>query len=302
MLILPNLLPLFCHVDDFCQSFEPAQKAHQIADGKPRRNRARSLCTSEVITLLIAFHQSGFRTFKTFYTRYVCPYLKTAFPGLVSCHRFIEFIPAALVALFAYLGSLFGRCTSIAFVDSTPLCMCENPRINQHKVFAATAKRGKTSTGWFFGFKLHLVISDTGELLTLTLIPGNTDDRKPVLALLHGTMGKMFGKLIGDKGYISRALTEALAQGGVELITKVRKNMKPRALSDLSEWDKFLLRKRAVIESVIDQLKNISQVEHTRHRAATGFLWNVAASLIAYCHQPKKPSLNLNFGTRINLA
>lgn len=297
MLSLPNLLWLFCHVDDFCQQFERAQKAWQLpADtNKQQRNRARSLSNSETMTILIAFHQSGFRNFKTFYTSYVCQHLKAEFPGLVSYNRFVEFMPAALVPLFAYLRSLFGRCSGISFVDATPLAVCDNHRISQHKVFADVAKRGKTSTGWFFGFKLHLVVSDTGELLNMTLSPGNTDDRKPVPNLLHD----LFGKVFGDKGYLSQALADLLLADGVELITKNRKNMKPKMLPLL---DSLLLRKRAIIESVIDQLKNISQVEHTRHRACTGFLWNLAASLIAYCHQPKKPSLNLKYGPAIVVA
>ena len=171
------------------------------------------------------------------------------------------------------------------FADSTVLAVCKNPRIEQHRVFAGVATRGKTSTGWFFGFKLHLIVNDCGELLNITITAANTDDRKPLPALLVAA----FGKVIADEGYVSKKLSALLLERGVELITKVRKNMKEQ---DLSSADKFLLRKRAIIESVIDQLKNISQVEHTRHRAGTGFLWNVFASLIDYCKQPKKPSLN----------
>lgn len=148
------------------------------------------------------------------------------------------------------------------------------------------AQRGKTSTGWFFGFKLHLVVSDTGALLNFTLTAANTDDRKPVPDLLSD----LFGKVFGDKGYLSKPLQGLLFERGVELITKLRKNMAPRSLP---EADKLLLRKRAIIETIIDQLKNISQVEHSRHRGPCGFLWNLAAGLIAYCHQPTKPSLHL---------
>jgi transposase len=278
------LLALFCSVDDFCQDFLPRLKDCLVPDRK-RRNRARSLSESEIITLLIAFHLSQFRNFKAFYLGFVCPFWSKAFPRLVSYSRFIEYIPSSLVPIFAYLRSLFGRCTGITFADSTALAVCENPRIEQHRVFAGVATRGKTSTGWFFGFKLHLVINDCGELLNITITTANTDDRKPLPDLLK----EMFGKVIADKGYLSKKLSALLSERGVELITKVRSNMKEQ---DLSSADKFLLRKRAIVESVIDQLKNISQVEHTRHRAGSGFMWNVIASLIAYCKQPKKPSLN----------
>lgn len=278
-----SLLTLFCSVDDFCQDFLPRLKACLIPD-KKRRNRARSLSESEIITLLIAFHLSQFRNFKAFYLGFVCSHWRKAFPHLVSYNRFVEYMPSTLVLIYAYLRSLFGKCTGITFADSTALAVCENPRIEQHRVFAGSATRGKTSTGWFFGFKLHLIVNDCGELLNITITAANVNDRQPLPSLLD----EIFGKVIADKGYLSKDLYALLLEQGIELITKVRKNMKEQ---ELSSANKFLLRKRAIIESVIDQLKNISQVEHTRHRAGTGFLWNVFASLIAYCKQPKKPSL-----------
>ena len=140
--------------------------------------------------------------------------------------------------------------------------------------------------GWFYGFKLHLIVNERGELLTFRLTPGNVDDRHPVPRLVR----ELFGKLFGDKGYLSQSLFEMLFESGIELITNVRKNMNNR-LMPLT--DKLLLRKRAIIETINDQLKNISQIEHTRHRSVANFLVNLVAGLIAYCHQPKKPSLNL---------
>ena len=102
---------------------------------------------------------------------------------------------------------------------------------------------------------------------------------------------RLFGKLIADRGYISQALFEQLLETfDLQLITKLRKNMKNRLMPFM---DKLLLRKRAIIESVIDQLKNISQIEHSRHRSPINAFVNIIAGLIAYCHQPKKPSLNL---------
>jgi len=284
-LLHPDLTTLFCSVDDFCQEFVPQWNKAQL-DQPGKRKRQRSLSESEIMTILIAFHQSHYRDFKAFYLLHVCPQWYKAFPKLVSYTRFIEYIPSVLVLLLAYLHSLFGKCSGITFVDSTPLAVCDNHRIHQHKVFAGVAKRGKTSTGWFFGFKLHLLVNDEGELLNFTLTTGEVDDRKPVPDLLQG----MFGKVFGDKGYISQALTDLLFRRGIELITKTKKKMKPRLLRFS---DRLLLRKRAIIESTVDQLKNISQIEHTRHRADSGFLWNVFAGLIAYCHQPKKPSLNI---------
>jgi transposase len=163
----------------------------------------------------------------------------------------------------------------------------DNHRIHNHKVFAGIAQRGKGSMGWFYGLKLHLIVNDCGELLACQITPGNVDDREPVPTLSR----RLFGKLIADRGYISRALFEQLLDTfGVQLITRLRKNMKNHLMPLM---DKLLLRKRAIIESIVDQLKNISQIEHTRHRSPTNCFINIIAGLIAYCHQPKKPSLNL---------
>lgn len=286
-----TLTELFCKVDDFCQREEAAKQtaSPSIPLLQPmirRRNRLRSLCESEILTLLIAFHQSNYRTFKAFYTGHVCLYWKKEFPGLVSYQRFIEWMPSTLAPLLEYLRSLFAKCSGITFVDSTDLPVCDNHRIHQHKVFTGLAKRGKTSTGWFFGFKLHLVIDEQGQLLNISLTAGNVDDRVPVPKFAKN----LFGKLVGDKGYLSAKLSEQLlTENKVHLLTKLRDKMKSVALTNL--WDNLLLRKRAVIESVVDQLKNISQVQHTRHRSVNGFLVNLVSALIAYCHQPKKPSL-----------
>ncbi len=216
-----------------------------------------------------------------------CHYLRSEFPGLVSYTRFVDFIPSALLPLCAYFQqTCLGNCSGVSFIDSTSLDVCLNQRIASHKVFAGLAGRGKTSTGWFFGFKLHLVINDRGELLNVLLTPGNVDDRKPVPRLVR----KLFGKVFGDKGYISQPLYELLRQTfGVQLVTKLRSNAKNRLPMSLT--DRILLRKRAIVESVIDQLKNISQIEHSRHRSVTSFLVNLLCGLIAYAHQPKKPSL-----------
>ena len=213
-------------------------------------------------------------------------HLHPYFPQLVGYHRFVELMPRALVPLCCYLSTRKGRCTGIAFIDSTPLAVCDKHRIATHKVFAGLAMRGKTSMGWFFGFKLHLIVNDEGELLAFRLTPGNIDDRPPVKRLTAGLGGQLFG----DRGYISQALHDVWLTQGLELLPKIRKNMKNRLIR---LGDKLLLRKRTLIETINDQLKNISQIEHPRHRSVTGFMVNLIAGLSAYTHRPKKPSLGL---------
>src|SRR5512139_1349480 len=194
-----SLLELFCHVDDFCQAFVPAWQQLQLASGAIRRHRTRSLSLSEIMTILIWFHCSGYRNFKTYYQEHVQQHLRSEFPMLVSYSRFVEFTPSALLPLLAYLRTGLGPCTGISFLDATALAVCDPHRISQHKVFAGLAQRGKTSTGWFFGFKLHL-------LLNFALSPGNTDDRRPVPTLVQ----RLFGKIFADKGYVSHPLFQLL--------------------------------------------------------------------------------------------
>lgn len=281
-----SLLELVCDVDDFMLSFEPHWKAYQVQAGK-QRERAGDLCPSEVMSILIHFHPSHYRTFKAYYIEHVQVHLTKEFPHLVSYPRFVALIPGVMVPMLAYLQSRYGACTGISFIDSTSLEVCDPKRINGHRVFAADAKRGKTSMGWFFGFKLHLAVNDRGELLACCLTSGNVDDRTPVPGMVKNLRGKLFG----DRGYISVSLTQLLFEQGLQLITRLRKNMKDH-LMHLS--DKLLLRKRAIIESIIDQLKNISQMEHSRHRSPINFVVHLIAGLIAYSHQDKKPGLHLN--------
>lgn len=176
-------------------------------------------------------------------------------------------------------------------MDSTSIAVCHNKRISRNKTFTGLAERGKTTMGWFFGFKLHLIVNDSGEIIAFSFTKGNVDDRKPLPKMAT----KLFGKLFGDKGYLSSELAENLRQMGVTLITSVKKNMKNKLMP---YWDKIMLRKRFLIESINDQLKNEMQIEHTRHRSPSNFLVNLISGLLAYSFKPKKPSLNLGLSSR----
>lgn len=281
-----KLIELFCSLDDFCKIFSRHWHSLKLEDGLKHRNRKKSLCLSEILTILVGFHSSGFRDFKHFFF-YLKDYHQRDFPGLPSYNRFVEWIPETLLPLMLYLHTLKAKSTGLNFVDSTALKVCNNKRIFNHKVFAGLAQRGKTTMGYFFGFKLHIAINECGELLAFQLTPGNTDDRVPVPKLTQ----KLWGKLFGDKGYLSQKLFDELFKKGIRLITSVKNNMKNKLLPLL---DKILLRKRSIIESVNDQLKNVCQIEHSRHRSPVNFLVNTITALIAYCHQDKKPSLSLN--------
>ena len=274
----------------FFLAYEAYLAPHSLEDGKPTetRGRRRSLHPSEVMTLLIAFHQSGYRTFKHFYTRHVCVYWRAEFPNLVSYSRFVQLKKEVLMLLTLYLHAHLGECSGISFVDSTRLRVCDNKRISSHRVFAEDAGRSKTSMGWFYGFKLHLLINEKGDLLGFEVTPGNTDDRQPLWEL---STDRFFGDLYGDKGYISKDLREMLNEQGINFFYKVRKNMKPL---EVSVSDEVLLKKRVIIESVIKELKTQTVLEHSRHRSFINFRVNVVSALIAYQFLETKPSVNLS--------
>ena len=196
-----SIVSLFCQIHDFFIMYEThlATQCLPSQTTTERRGRRRSLHASEVMTILIAFHESNYRTLKHFYEKHVCVYWSSEFPNLVSYPRFVQFQQEVLTLLTLYLYTRLGRCSGISFVDSTPLPVCDNRRISAHRVFIANAGRGKNSMGWFYGFKLHIVINDAGELLSFSFTPANTDDRQPVAALVSTGI---FGNLYADRGYI----------------------------------------------------------------------------------------------------
>jgi Transposase DDE domain len=291
--IMNDIITIFCDIDDFCIHFEKQYRKYLVQENENIEinfNISKTLCLSEIMTITVYFHLSNYRNFKAYYKEYVCTVLKKYFPKLVSYNRFVELMPQVLIPLLLYMSNYrLGKTTGISFIDSTTLDVCDNRRIHCHKVFKGIAQRGKSSTGWFYGFKLHITVNDKGEILSFCLTPGDTDDRN--MNLIEKLTKKLFGKLFGDKGYLSQKLFETLYSKGIQLITKIKKNMKNKLM--LME-DKLLLRKRAIIETINDQLKNICQIEHSRHRSVYNFIVNIISGLIAYSFLPKKPSLNID--------
>lgn len=292
-----ELVSLFYLIDEFCKEYEPQWRQSLVESGVVRRKRASRLSLSEILTIVIHFHGSGYHMFKWYYEHAILggghgtqrDFAASCFPDAVSYNQFLELMSASLVPLghcLLWLCSLSDR-TGIHFIDSTSLVVCSNLRIGRHKVFKDTAARGHTSEGWFFGFKLHLVVNDKGELLALRLTPGNVSDADN--SIVTGLTTGLRGKLFGDKGYLSKELFNLLWHQGLQLITNIRRNMRQRLLP---VWDKLMLRKR-FIETVNDHHKNNEQIEHSRHRSVTNFTVNVLAGLIAYQLQPKKPSIRV---------
>ena len=282
---------IFVSIDDFYTHFNQRVKEFQLPPPKKRRNRSFLMSGSEVMTILVLFHLSQHRSLKHFYLFYVKKHMQAEFPQTVSYNRFVELMSSVLLPLTIYLKACrSGKCSGISFVDSTPLKVCHNKRIGSNKVFADIAQRGKTSMGWFFGFKLHIIVNDKGEIINFAFTEANVDDRQPLISAK--LLKEIWGKLFGDRGYISQTLFQTLFVDGIHLITKIRKNMK-NSLMNIN--DKILLRKRALIETINDELKNICQIEHSRHRSVVNFVSNTIAGLIAYSFLPKKPAIKCQF-------
>lgn len=290
------LLSIFCAIDDFCKAFSRFWRRFLLTHGAAKRIKPSSLCLSEVMTILVHFHISRYRTFKDYYLKHVWPHLHAEFPGLVSYSRFVELMRGAAAPLWVFLRRCRLRPSEgIAFVDSTALKVCHNRRIHSHKTFRGIAQRGKTSLGWFYGFKLHLIVNHQGDLVSVMLTAGNVDDRN--LSLMQKLTQYVLGKLFGDRGYISDKLFKMLFQRGLQLVTRIKKRMVNKLMPLM---DRLLLEKRAVVESIIDQLKNLCQIEHTRHRSPVNFLGNLFAGLIAYTFAPQKPSITADSHALLN--
>ncbi len=285
MIDFNKITDIFCVVDESCKDFDETTAPFLL--GKPSK-RPPVMSKSEVISICPLFHLSGFRCFKHFYMFYVQKHMQREYPKTVSYNRFVELSQSVLMPMSIFLKTCcLGLCTGISFVDSTPVRVCNNKRIKRNKVFKGIAETGKSTMGWFYGFKLHIVINDKGEILNFAITQANVDDREPLKN--EDFLKAVFGKLFADKGYISEKLTNILFVNDIHLITNVRNNMK-NSLMTMS--DKITLRKRSVVETVNDELKNICQIEHSRHRSFVNFITNIVAGLIAYSFLPKKPSIN----------
>lgn len=286
-MILAPIVEIFCDIDDFYKSHVKQLAAKSLPLPKGKRQRKTEMSESEMMTIMILFHLSHYRTFKDFYLDCILDQLSVYFPKAVSYPRFVALMPRMLEPLTTYVLSKTGKHTSLYYVDSTKMVVCHNRRISRNKVFKEIAERGHSSVGYFFGFKLHLAINHQGELMSFCITKGNVDDRKVLTKLMRG----LSGLGAGDKGYIDKKLNETLMNQGLRFITKVRKNMKKRMLNS---FEKFFLSQRSVVETVIEQLKSVCQIEHTRHRSPVNFLVNLVSGLAGYCLKPRKPSIKID--------
>ena len=288
-----KLVEIFCSCDDFCSLIK--QSHHSALPPSKKPTRSPALAESEIMTIAIFYHLSGFKCFEYYYRQLVLGPMKPYFPNAVSYERFVALMPRIVPVMCLYLW--FERCgepTGIYYGDSKKLPVCDNRRIHQHRVFDGYANRGKSSTGWFFGFKVFLVINQYGQIMRCQVSQASKADNNYdwMLKFFAGLKGMMFT----DKGFLSAKAFEALYANGLKLITGIRSNMKNKLMSNM---EKLLHKKRGVIESVNDILMTVCDIDHTRHRSPLNFLVNLFAGVTAYTFLDKLPSI---FNAKFMLA
>ena len=288
-----DIVELYVIIDDFCNKFMPKYTKLLKNKGLITRNRNGMLSMSEIILILVLFPHSNFKCFKWFYIYKVMHgEYRSYFKEVPSYNRFVEQMSTGLLVLSRLLGYLMyyyrKQNIGINFIDSTRLPVCHNKRTYSHKVFESFAEIGKSTMGWFLGFKLHMIIDAQGNILSVNLTKGNVDDRVPVMKLIQ----ELSGKLFGDKGYIKKELTQELHDLGIILITPLKKNMKARFMP-INIFDLIMSKKRILIESVFHILKNKLQLCHTRHRSIKNFCVHILSVLVGYQLSPSKPHINL---------
>ena len=279
-----DITALYCCLDDFCTVFADWE-AHRLIPSPTTRQRSGKLSRAEMLFIMVLFHLSPYKNFKTFYLYGSGVQHRACVRDLPHYDRFVSLRPRLFAPLMVLLHSLSGEETGLYFADASKLAVCHNRRIDRHRVFDGLAARGKTSMGWFFGLKLHVVLNHKGAIVALKITPGNTADS----TVLDEITRHLRGKVYADKGYISHEVFTTLWQRGLHLITGIRRNMRNHLML---LGDKILLRKRFVIETVFEILKCEMGLEHTRHRSPVNAMVHILSCLVAYAYRPGKPSIS----------
>ena len=282
-----RITDIFVEIDDFCKGFQEQWQKYLLSKSSSKPpGPEQKLSDSEIITIMILYHRSNFKHFKKFYQGVLMILLAQYFPELPSYGRFIELMPRILIPLTYYLNSKLGQKSGIYYVDSTALPVCHNLRISRHKVFSGLAARGKTSTGWFFGLKLHLVFNHLNEIVAVKLTPGNNSDISALPTLTKNLTGKLFA----DKGYLGKQMAQDLLKRGLTLLTKVRKNM---ASLPINMVDKALLNARNISETIIGHIKEFSSLNLSKSRSPINAFVHILAALTSYQINPLSPKFKL---------
>lgn len=279
-----KLIKLFIEIDDLVIAFRNYQRTMGLLQ-EQTPTRIPLLNGSEVCTILVCYHLSGYKCFEYYYKDKVLRELKDFFPQAPTYECFLSYIPKAHDVMYLWLlySCSLSKRTGLYFIDSKKMEVCHLKRQHSNKVFQGYASKGKSSMGWFYGLKIHLVINNLGEIISFELTAGNVADNNQ--DLLKKLLHQLDGCCVGDKGYLSK-LFSYFYENGLHLLTKPRKNMKNKLV--IPNHNK-LLNKRGVIESAFDILTSICDIEHSRHRKAVNAFTHIFAGLVAYQYLDIKP-------------
>lgn len=281
-----DITALFVCLDDFCKLYEAAIQEKALPSPR-QRQRKGYLSLSEILLIEILFPFSPYKDFKHYYLYGICIEHRNEFGKLPSYQRFVALKKQIFMPLTILLQTLKGKENGIYFADSTTLKVCHNKRASRHKVFEGLAAKSKSTMGWFYGLKLHLILNHKGEIMAIKITPGNKDDRQALKDMVKNLQGKCYA----DKGYLGKEIFQTLWEKGLHLITGIRKNMKQHLMPYI---DKILLRKRFIIETTFGLLKTTMNLEHSRHRSVTNAFVHIMATLVAYSFKINKPKIKTN--------
>lgn len=274
---------MFVEADDLIMAYESYLAANRLKQVKPTRKPG--LCPSEIVTIIAAYHLSGYKNFEYYYHRCILGHYAALFPKAPTYKRFLNYIGRCvdLMCLWAYYTTQQSQRTGLYFVDAKKLPVCHLRREKSNRVFSGIARKGKTSTGWFYGLKIHLIINNLGQAVAFDLSAGNVADNNA--ELLQRMTNGLQGICVGDKGYLTK-LFDQFYQSGLHLVTKPRKNMKKLPVD---AHFNLLIDKRGIIESTFDILSSVCDIDHTRHRSPVNATTHILAALVGYHYLDNKP-------------
>src|SRR6267143_1605045 len=282
-----KLIEIFCDCDDFYKKYEQFIVNKGVGVKPSKSNRIPALHVSEIMTILILYHLTGMKCFQYYYNEIVQKHFQSYFPHLLSYNRFVELIPCCILPFWLFVNTeRTGEETGFYYGDSKKMPVCHNLRIYGNKVFKGIAGRSKSSTGWFYGLKLFLVINQYGQIMRCMISPANIADNN--IDMMRKVFNKLKGYLFADRGYISQKAFEEFYRQGLKIVTTVKRNMKNK-LMIMAE--KLALKKRNLIETVNDLLMTICDIDHTRHRNPINAITHALAGVTAYSYLDKLPSI-----------
>jgi len=262
-----TLYHIFDRIDDLLKAMSISLRRKLLADLKPKGGRPSGLSLPAILTLGIFRFATGVKDVKHYHRKLVSSYSQELgrIPNYGNFNALMNQATPYVIFLLEWICySNKSTSNGAYFLDATSLKVCENKRIFDHKVCEDIAQRGKSSMGWFFGFKLHVVCDSLGRLVSLLITPGNTDDRKFVLKLLKG----LKGLCVADAGYVSKKLMHELYEQGLLLLTDVRNSMKRL----MSEAQHAVLKLRQRIEGIFSCLKHRLKAEASIARSPLGYV------------------------------